>query len=332
MFKLISKIKVNVAFKILSAVLMGTAAAAGAQNTNPLVNTNVDALYKTGTGTNPYGQTDLKQGLYVVTEFGSILTDAYVIVKDYVNDPSKKLVLVMPRSYKLAASGWTKNTEIGYFFQARPWQDGRYVLTSLYVDDEGTMQVESEGNRKASGIFISWANNESASGTKLTKDYVLTGVNGAVIGNRGLRMRSAEVRVLPSISPGPHNGLFSSGFTSRPNIMVNGDRLAIFDEAPANPTFRLVGLNGGDEATASFSTLHATEVDMLAGSEATNRRIEKLAFFINNCWDEETFVIARPHPSQYGAYIMKFYPYKQYILEKLLDVPVIGTLLKFLFE
>ena len=318
--------------QIIIAALTGAVTQASERNQNPLVNTDVEALYKSGTGTNPYGKTELKEGLYVVTEFGSILTDAYVIVKDYINDPSKKLVLVMPRSYRLAAKGWTKSTEVGYFFQARPWQDGRYVLTSLYVDDEGTMQVEAEGNRKARGIFISWANNASATGNKVTRDYVLTGVNGAVIGNRGLRMRSAEVRVNPSISPGPHNGLFSSGYAAEPSVMINGDRLALFDEAPNNTTFRLVGINSGDESTASFSTLHATEVDMLAGSEATNRRIDKLAFFINNCWDEETIVIARPHPSQYGAYIMKFYPYKHYILEALLDVPVIGTLIKLLFE
>lgn len=328
MFNLMNKIK-NTLFLVAAL----TAASAKSQETaTPLVQTDINKLYKAGTGTSPYGKTELPEGLYVVTEFGSILSDAYVMVKNYVNDPTKKLVLVLPRSYKLPASGWTSNTEMGYFFQARPWVDGRYVLTALYVDEDGTMQVEAEGNRKARGIFISWANSESASGQKRTRDYILTGVNGAVIGNRGLRMRNAEVRIHPSISPGPHNGIFSSGYDNQPSVVVNGDRLAMFAEAPANNTYRLVGINGDDEATSSFSTLHATEVDMLAGSESTNRRIEKLAFFINNCWPQEVFVIARPHPSQYGAYIMKFYPYKHYLLEKLLDVPVIGTLLKFLFE
>lgn len=331
MFNLISKLKTKL---MMVTALLGAVTQASANNQSGLVTTDIKALYETGTNTNAYGKVQLDEGLYVVTNFGSITTEAYVMVKNYINDPDKKLVLVMPRSYRYSASGLSNNTEMGYFFQARPWQDGRYVLTSLYVDEEGTMQVEAEGNRKARGIFISWANSASSNGNKATRDYVLSGVHGAVVGNQGLRMRTAEVRVNPSISPGPHNGVFSSGYAKndQPNIMVNGDRIVMFEEAPRNTMFRLIGINGGDESTANFSTLHSTEVDMMAGSEATDRRIEKLAFFINNCWPQEVLVVAKPHPSQYGAYVMKFYPYKHYVLEKLLDVPVVGTLIKLLFE
>lgn len=247
-----------------------------------LIKTNPNDIY--GVGTERPSLTKewkLEPGLYELSQFNNKWeTEYYVLVDRFINSEDKLFALMFPKQ-----ALWERRKFPAFFFQGRELKaKGTKMLTSLYVDNEGNLIVQSEMDRNAPVAEVILQDRRQQK-----YPFLLKGRNGALDG-RVYGMRGSGSK-RPKLVAMPSQGLFVSRDHGKQEMVVSNTEISFYNGDLVDRTFGLINLNGD---LGKFATLTRSTFDAIAESDRASDRIEQIVTFVSGCWDREMMFVLKP--------------------------------------